>query len=76
MKNELYPRCRECMSHGFESQRKQNIFFKIYSIYEVECEKLFSKTNLKLKLLKIKFKIQKVFDIIVGSVKLIQSTKS
>ena len=39
---------------GFESHRGQNSFFTIYSIREVECEKLFCKTNLKLKSIKIK----------------------
>ena len=41
---------------GFESHRGQNSFFTIYSIREVECEKLFCKTNLKLKSIKIKNK--------------------
>ena len=38
---------------GFESHRGQNLFFTIYSIYRVECEKLFCKTNIKLKRIKI-----------------------
>ena len=29
------------------------MFFTIYSIYRVECEKLFGKTNIKLKVLKL-----------------------
>ena len=41
---------------GFDSHRGQNSFFTIYSIREVECEKLFCKTNLTLKSIKIKNK--------------------
>ena len=38
---------------GFESQRGKILFFTIYSIFKVECEELFCKTNLKLKSIKI-----------------------
>ena len=35
---------------GLDPHRGQNSFFTIYSIYEMEREKLFCKTNFKLKL--------------------------
>ena len=38
---------------GFESHRGQNLFFKFTLFYGVECEKLFCKTNIKLKVLKL-----------------------
>ena len=31
----------------------KTMFFTIYSIYRVKCEKLFCKTNIKLKILKL-----------------------
>ena len=63
---------------GFESHRGQYLHFKFTLFYRVECEKLFCKTNIKLKVLKLNKKYSKLFEMlefILISFKLIKCLK-
>ena len=60
--------CCECRRSWVRIPPRKILFFTIYSIYRVECKKLFCKTNIKLKVLKLnktKLLIFKSFKILI-----------